>query len=98
MRTSYRIEWDVVPAEVREEVGRRLGSPVVEATNEAGGFSPSLAARARLADGRRTFLKAGSAATTNERVMEMLRNEAALGRHFPVGFPAPHLELVVDDG
>lgn len=30
--------------------------------------------------------------------MEMLRNEAALGRHFPTGFPAPRLDLVVDDG
>ncbi|HVF31598.1 MAG TPA: hypothetical protein VM933_01065 [Acidimicrobiales bacterium] len=98
MRTSFRIEWSAVPGRVRDEVGRLLGSPVVAAVNEAGGFSPSLAARARLADGRRCFLKAGSAAATNDRVVDMLRNEAALGACFPADFPAPRLDLAVDDG
>lgn len=55
-----RIAWDVVPAAVRDAVGTALGSPVAEARNQDGGFSPGLAARARLADGRRVFVKAVS--------------------------------------
>ena len=98
MRTSFRIEWDVVPPAVQAAVASVLGAPVVSAVNEAGGFTPSLAARCRLGDGRRAFLKAGSAAVTNDRVVEMLRAEAALAPHFPTGFPAPRLRHVVDDG
>lgn len=98
MRTSYRIEWDVLPAAVRAAVADVLGSPVVEARNQEGGFTPSLAARCRLADGRRVFLKAASEAVTNERVPDMLRSEAHLCASFPDGFPAPTLRHVLDDG
>jgi aminoglycoside phosphotransferase (APT) family kinase protein len=100
VRTSFRIEWAAVPAPVRALVEERLGSAVVSAVNETGGYSPSLAARCGLANGRRCFVKAGSAAATNDRVVEMLRAEAALCSAFPVdgSFPAPALQLVVDDG
>lgn len=53
-----RVEWSDVPEAVRQSVEDRLGAPVVEAVSQAFGFSPGLAARLRLADGRRVFVKA----------------------------------------
>jgi aminoglycoside phosphotransferase (APT) family kinase protein len=98
VRTSFRIEWDVVPGPVRGAIADALGSQVVEAVNQDGGFTPSLAARCRLADGRRTFLKAGSEATTSPFCLAMLRAEAKRCAQFPEGFPAPRLHHVHDDG
>ena len=37
---GQRIGWDAVPPHVRAEVERILGSPVVEARSQVGGFSP----------------------------------------------------------
>jgi hypothetical protein len=55
---SRRLDWEHLPAEVRQGLQARLGSPVVQAATQPGGFSPGLAARLRLADGRRVFVKA----------------------------------------
>jgi len=43
-----RPEWADLPAAIRAEVEDRLGSPVVSAVNQRGGFGPSLAARCGL--------------------------------------------------
>jgi hypothetical protein len=53
-----RIEWYGVPEAVRQSVEDRLGAAVSEAVSQAFGFSPGLAARLRLSDGRRVFVKA----------------------------------------
>jgi hypothetical protein len=53
-----RIEWSGVPEAVRQSVDDRLGAAVSEAVSQALGFSPGLAARLRLSDGRRVFVKA----------------------------------------
>jgi hypothetical protein len=53
-----RVEWAAVPEPVRRSIELRLGSPVSEAASQVSGFSPGLAARLRLADGRRVFVKA----------------------------------------
>jgi hypothetical protein len=53
-----RIEWTAVPESVRRSIQERMGAPISDAASQAFGFSPGLAARLRLADGRRVFVKA----------------------------------------
>jgi Phosphotransferase enzyme family len=50
--------WAELPADVRTWVDARLGSAVVAAIDETGGFSPGPAGRLRCADGTRAFVKA----------------------------------------
>jgi hypothetical protein len=92
-----RIEWPDVPADVRDAVDRALGSPVVEAASQPGGFSPGVAARCRLADGGRVFVKAVSAAQ-NRQSPRMHRREAEVAGQLPTSVPAPRLLHVHDDG
>jgi hypothetical protein len=47
-----------MPEDVRAAIDGIAGSPVVEAVNLDGGFSPGPAARCTLADGRVVFVKA----------------------------------------
>src|SRR4051812_47183269 len=56
--TGTRIDWPALPETVRAWVVAELGSPVVEAATQAGGFSPGVAARLVCADGTRAFVKA----------------------------------------
>ena len=56
--TGERLGWAEAPGWLRGEVEGRLGGRVVEAVTQPTGFSPGLAARLRLADGRRAFVKA----------------------------------------
>jgi hypothetical protein len=56
--TGERLGWAEAPSWLRGEVEGRLGGRVVEAVTQPTGFSPGLAARLRLADGRRAFVKA----------------------------------------
>ena len=53
-----RLPWSQIPAPLRAEVERLLGGRVAEAVSQRGGFSPGVAARIRLDDGRRAFVKA----------------------------------------
>ena len=99
MRASggQRLEWVDVPAVVRARVEGELGASVVDAVNQAGGFSPGVAARCRLSDGRRAFVKAVSPAQ-NEHACRIHRREAEVASGLPHDFPAPRLRHVVDDG
>ncbi|MGI8642592.1 MAG: aminoglycoside phosphotransferase family protein, partial [Thermomicrobiales bacterium] len=54
---GVRPAWTDIPQRVREAVEDWLGSPVVSASSQAGGFSPGVAARLLTADGRRIFAK-----------------------------------------
>lgn len=56
-----RVEWGSLPASVTARIAQVIGSPVVEARTQRGGFSPGVAARLRCADGTRWFVKAVSA-------------------------------------
>jgi aminoglycoside phosphotransferase (APT) family kinase protein len=56
-----RVEWGSLPASVTARIEQVIGSPVVEARTQRGGFSPGVAARLRCADGTRWFVKAVSA-------------------------------------
>lgn len=99
MRASggNRIEWVDIPADVRAAVDDRLGSSVIRADNQAGGFSPGLAARCVLADGRRVFLKAVSP-DQNPQACRIHRREAEIAAQLPEWVPAPRLLDVHDDG
>ncbi|MCC3772865.1 hypothetical protein K6I34_006802, partial [Streptomyces sp. UNOC14_S4] len=55
---GLRRPWTEVPAHLRAALEETLGSPVTTAVTRAGGFSPGVAARLELADGRRVFVKA----------------------------------------
>jgi hypothetical protein len=87
---ARRIPWAEVPAEVRASIERLLGGKVVGAVSQPGGFSAGLAARLRLADGGRAFVKAASSAVTPG-VARFHRREIAISRRLPAGVPAPRL-------
>ena len=56
--SGVRVAWADLPGHVRDVVADLLGSPVVAAVSQPGGFSPGSADRVRTADGRRAFVKA----------------------------------------
>ena len=99
MRASggSRIEWHDIPAEVRADVEAVLGARVLRASNEHGGFSPGLAARCLLDDGRRLFLKAVSP-DQNPHSARIHRREIEVASQLPPDLPAARLRHVHDDG
>ncbi len=95
--TNTRITWERLPARVRTEVEHELGAGVVAAVSQSGGFSPGVAARARLADGRRVFIKA-IAPHLNPDIPDFHRSEARIARAIPESAPVPRLLLFVEIG
>ena len=85
-----RQPWDALPKAVRSAIHELLAGEVVEATSQTGGFSPGIAARVRLADGRRAFVKA-VCEDWNPDSPAMLRREAAVASVLPEGAPAPRV-------
>ncbi|NGN64297.1 aminoglycoside phosphotransferase family protein [Streptomyces sp. A7024] len=94
---GVRLPWEGVPDHVRRAVEAELGAAVVAAVTQTGGFSPGVAARLRLDDGRRVFVKAVSA-ETNDISARMHRKEARKVALLPPGTPAPRLLGSYDDG
>jgi aminoglycoside phosphotransferase (APT) family kinase protein len=97
-----RVDWADVPEQVRAEVERACGAPVVEAATAPGGFSPGLAARIRCGDGRRWFVKAASG-QVNPDTPRLHRQEARiLGDLDPLirsgRLPVPRLRATVEHG
>lgn len=93
---GVRMQWGDVPAHVRARVEDDLGAPVTSATSQPGGFSPGVAARCRLSDGRRVFIKAVSG-DQNPESPGMHRREARVAGALPAGLPTPRLLGVHDD-
>jgi aminoglycoside phosphotransferase (APT) family kinase protein len=94
---GQRIGWDDVPVYVRAEVERILGSPVVEARSQTGGFSPGTADRVRTRDGRRAFVKAAGR-SLNEKTVRLHRREIAVSAAMSERVAAPTLLGAYDDG
>src|SRR5437764_14457474 len=94
---GHLLQWAEVPAHVRADIEQALGSAVVEAVGQRGGYGPSLAARCGLADGRRVFIKAVSPGQ-NPDSPAMMRREAYIAGCLPPGAPAPALLHTLDDG
>jgi len=86
-----------MPAPVRSAIEDRLGSRVVAAHSQAGGFSPGVAARLELADGTRVFVKA-VCAEPNPDSPRIHRREARIAAALPADVPAPALRWSWDDG
>ncbi|MFI6737475.1 phosphotransferase family protein [Nonomuraea sp. NPDC050451] len=94
---GQRITWDDMPAEVRTATEQLLGGKVISATSQPGGFSEGVAARLRLADGGRAFVKAASSLVAPG-VARFHRREIEVSRRLPDGVPAPRLLHAHDDG
>ncbi|WP_280454977.1 phosphotransferase [Nocardia brasiliensis] len=84
--TAFRIDWAQLPHEVRAGIEDRLGGTVRRAVGQRGGFSHGLAARVRLANGARVFVKAIDAA---DDLATAYRSEARTARCLPERVPTP---------
>src|SRR6266851_3212279 len=92
-----RVPWQDLPARVRDWAEGSLGSAVIAAASQPGGFSPGAACRLRLAGGRRAFVKAVSASANPDSPV-MHRREGAIAAALPPRVPAPVLLGQYDDG
>ena len=92
---GVRVSWDGIPAKVRRDLEARLGSRVVEAKTQRGGFSPGMAARLLLADGSRAFVKAVSE-DANPDSHHIYRQEARIVAALPATVPAPRFRWMYD--
>jgi aminoglycoside phosphotransferase (APT) family kinase protein len=93
--TGRRLAWGAAPAWLRGEVEARLGARVAGAATQAGGFSPGVAARLRLVDGRRVFVKAVGP-EPNPDSAAAHRAEARNMALLPGSAPAPRLLWSLD--
>ena len=80
---------------MRRDLETRLGSRVVEAKTQRGGFSPGVAARLLLADGTRAFIKAVSE-EANPDSHHIYRQEARIVSALPESVPAPRFRWLYD--
>src|SRR4051812_26243111 len=94
---GVRLPYGHLPEHIRRWVNGALGSPVVSAVTQVGGFSPGVAARLRCADDTRAFVKAVSA-EANVESPTMHRREAKITATLPEVAPAPRLLASYDDG
>lgn len=93
---GVRQDWSDIPASIRVSIEERLGSRVVEARTQIGGFSPGVASRLRLADGTRAFVKAVSYAA-NPNTPGMHLREASVVPQLPAAVPAPKFLFAIAD-
>ncbi|MFF0345491.1 hypothetical protein [Kribbella sp. NPDC004875] len=94
---GVRLPYGELPAAVRAWVERTLGSVVISADTQQGGFSPGTAARLVTASGRRAFVKAVGT-SLNPKTPVLFRQEITATR--AIG-PLPMVPLmydVYDDG
>jgi hypothetical protein len=94
---GQRIAWEALPEHVRGAVEAWLGSPVVAATTQPGGFSPGVASRLVAADGRRVFVKA-VCAVPNRDSPRFHRREIRIASALPADAPVPPLLWSMDEG
>jgi hypothetical protein len=92
-----RLRWNEVPEDTRATIETLVGGRVAGAENRAGGFSPGLASRLTLDDGRRVFVKAmdGDAWPLE---CAAYRTEALVVRSLPASLPSPAFIGSFDDG
>jgi aminoglycoside phosphotransferase (APT) family kinase protein len=93
---GVRIAWEALPAWLRGVVEKHLGAQVVQAVNQPGGFSPGVAARVLLDDGRRLFVKAVGV-ELNPDTPAFHRAEAQVLAAMPANIPVPRLLAVFDE-
>jgi hypothetical protein len=91
-----RVAWPDLPPDVRRTIERLAGAPVARATTQPGGFSPGLAARLLLTNGRRCFAKSVNA-TAHPIEGTFHRTEARVSAALPTPVPAPRLLGTADE-
>jgi aminoglycoside phosphotransferase (APT) family kinase protein len=91
---GQRVPWSAVPAQLRAAAERLLRAKVTRAVTQPGGFSPGVAARLTLADGRRAFVKA--VGDLNPESPGIHRAEAQIAAALPAATPAARLLGCVD--
>lgn len=89
-----RLPWSAIPASLRAEIERMLGAPVESSVTQRGGFSPGVAARLTLSNGRRAFVKA--VGDLNPDSPDLHRAEARISASLPGRAPAPRLLGSID--
>jgi aminoglycoside phosphotransferase (APT) family kinase protein len=94
---GVRLDWLAVPERVRSAVERWAGSTVVSAISQRSGFSPGVAARLRLGDGRRLFVKAVGP-EPNPDSPAFHRREARIVAALPHTVAVPRLQWLLDEG
>jgi hypothetical protein len=94
---GIRVHWQDLPRPVRDAIEGRIGGRVVEALTQPGGFSPGLAARLRVDDGRRVFVKAVSE-EANPDTPWIHRREAEVVAGLPTEAAVPKLLWTFDEG
>lgn len=92
-----RLHWGQAPQRLREAFEDWAGSPVREAVTQPSGFSPGVAARLRLADGRRVFVKAVGP-DINPDSAGIHRREIRIVSGMPADVPVPRLLWSHDEG
>lgn len=94
-----RTPYETAPGPVRSWVERELGSQVVAASTQYGGFSPGVAARLVTASGRRAFVKAVGTELNPDSPVLFRQEVDALARIDPLRLvQAPRLYGTYDDG
>jgi hypothetical protein len=91
------MDWADLPASVRKSVEDLLGAKVVSGLSQPTGFSPGVASRLQLADGRSVFVKAVGP-VPNPQTSELHREEARILACMPDNAPIAKLLGFCDDG
>ena len=86
-----------MPEYVRRRIEERLGSVVVGARSQSGGFSPGVACRLLLENGERVFVKAVCSSPSPDSP-PLHRREASIAAALPAEVPTPRLRWSLDDG
>lgn len=94
---GVRLEWVDMPGRVRAGIEGWLGGEVVDAVTQPTGFSPGVAARLTVGDGRRVFVKAVGP-EPNRDTPGMHRREARIMAAMPRAAPVPRLLWCYDEG
>ena len=92
---GVRLEWNEMPEAARRAFEDWAGPHVVTAVSQPSGFSPGVAARLRLSDGRGMFLKA-IGPKPNPHSPTFHRMEARIAAALPADVPAPRLRWTYD--
>lgn len=92
-----RIDWTSLPDTVRAGVQELIGAKVLSALSQPRGFSPGVASRLQLSDGRRVFVKAVGS-SPNRQTPDLHREEARVLARMPDNAPTAKLLGVHDDG
>ncbi|HIY94717.1 MAG TPA: aminoglycoside phosphotransferase family protein [Candidatus Rothia avicola] len=86
--STQRATWADLPRSVQAWVEKELGSPVIGAESQSGGYSLGTADRLVTASGRRAFLKAVDA-SLHPHTANLHRQEGRITASFPSSTPTP---------